>query len=308
MGPRSPTTTASTGITGSTGRITAATRLLGVVGWPIGHSLSPVIQNAALRAAGLDAVYLALPVEPASLERAVRGLAAAGARGLNCTLPHKEAALALCDEASDIARAIGAVNTLWFEEGAIHGDNTDARGYVESLRHDAPQGGFDLSGREVVQLGAGGAGRAMAFGALAAGVDRLTLVNRTRETAEVLARALAARHPEARVRTLSPDEDAEQVGAALETAELVANATSLGLAESDPLPCDPKRLSPTTLAFDAVYRDGGTTPWLEAAAARGCPVLDGLGMLVRQGAAAFALWTGVEPDLDVMFGALRDRR
>jgi len=283
--------------------ISARTRLLGVVGWPVEHSLSPQIHNAALRAAGLDYVYLAFAVPPARFEAAVRGLAAAGAVGLNCTVPHKHAALAACDEVSATARAVGAVNTIHFRADGVYGTNTDVEGYVESLRHDA---GFEFVGRRVVQFGAGGAGRGMALGTLQAGAARLVIVNRTLTRAEALAADLTSPDlfPEADVTALSPEADADAVRRALADADLVANATSLGLNEEDAFPCPAEVLAQDCVVFDAAYTPQRSTAWLRAASRRGRRTLDGFGMLVRQGAAAFRLWTGVEPDLKVMFAAL----
>ena len=282
--------------------ITTKTRLLGVAGWPVEHSLSPTIHNPALRAAGLDYVYLAFPIAPERFETAVRGLAAAGMTGLNCTVPHKHAALEICDELSDEARLVRAVNTLHFRgEAGIFGTNTDVEGYIESLRQD---GGFDFTGRTLVQFGAGGAGRGMALGALQARAGRLVLVNRTVEKARGLARDLLELHPEADITVLSPETDAAKVRETLSEADLATNATSLGLHENDPLPCRAEDLSPNCLVFDAAYTARRSTAWLRAAADRGCRTLDGLGMLVRQGAASFRIWTGVEPDLEAMFEAL----
>ncbi len=282
--------------------ITTKTRLLGVAGWPVEHSLSPAIHNPALRAAGLDYVYLAFPIAPENFETAVRGLAASGMAGLNCTVPHKYAALAICDELSEEARLVGAVNTLHFRgEKGIYGTNTDVEGYVETLRRD---GKFDFAGRTLVQIGAGGAGRGMALGAIQAKAGRLVLVNRTVAKAEDLARDLLELYPEAKITVLSPETDAAAVRDALAEADLATNATSLGLHESDPFPCDAEALSPDSLVFDAAYTAQRSTAWLRAASERGCRTLDGLGMLVRQGAASFRIWTGVEPDLDVMFKAL----
>lgn len=282
--------------------ITSATRLLGVAGWPVEHSLSPVFQNAALRAAGLDYAYLAFGVPPERFEPAVRGLAALGAVGLNCTVPHKNAALALCDELSEEARLVGAANTLQFRaDGSIYGTNTDVEGFRETLRHE---GHFDLAGRTVVQFGAGGAGRALALAALRSEAASLVLINRTPEKAETLAADLMELYPDAQIMILSLLDDPVETTAVLAEADLVVNATSLGLRESDPFPCAAAFLPPRSLVFDAAYTRQGPTAWLRAAAEVGCRTLDGLGMLVRQGAASFRLWTGVEPDLDAMFAAV----
>ena len=282
--------------------ITPSTRLLGVAGWPVEHSLSPAFQNAALRAAGLDYVYLAFGIPPERFEPAMRGLAALGAAGLNCTVPHKHAALALCDETSEEARLAGAVNTLQFRpDGSIYGTNTDVEGFREPLRHE---GRFNFTGRTVVQFGAGGAGRALALGALRAEAGSLVLINRTLEKAETLTADLLELYPDAQIMILSLLDDPVEITAVLAEADLVVNATSLGLHEDDPLPCAVEYLSPRSLVFDAAYTPQGPTAWLRAAAGLGCRTLDGLGMLVRQGAASFRLWTGVEPDLEAMFAAV----
>ncbi|HUT22872.1 MAG TPA: shikimate dehydrogenase [Sumerlaeia bacterium] len=299
--------------------ITAKTRLLGVAGWPVEHSLSPRIHNAAIEAAGLDCVYLAFAVPPDLFEEAVRGFAAVGMAGLNCTVPHKQAALALCDAASDEARMVGAVNTIHFRREGLYGTNTDVEGFVETIRQDA---GFDFSEASVVQFGAGGAGRGMALGAVKAGARRLTIVNRTFGKAVALADELGGLYPKADIAALpaprckskaeatesepegEEDREAEAVRKALAVADLVTNSTSLGLAEGDPMPCRAEDLAPRSLVFDAAYTARRSTAWLRAACGRGCRTLDGLGMLVRQGAASFRIWTGVEPDLEAMFAAL----
>lgn len=282
--------------------VSGRTRLLGVCGWPVQHSLSPPMHNAALRAAGLDYVYVAFPIDPAHFQQAARGLGRAGLVGLNCTVPHKYAALEFCDSVDDEARLVQAVNTIhYLPNGRTEGTNTDIEGYTQTLRHE---GDFDMAARTVVQLGAGGTGRATALAAVKARVGQLVLVNRTLEKAQALARELLAWNADARIETLSPLANPDEVRHALGRADLVTNVTSLGLREGDPFPCDVAHISPQALVFDAPYSPQGATAWLRAAAAHGCRTLDGLGMLVRQGAASFLTWTGVEPDLEVMFGAI----
>jgi shikimate dehydrogenase len=245
-------------------------------------------------------VYLAFPIPPERFEEAARGLAAAGMLGLNCTIPHKDAALRLSDHVTEEAQMARAVNTLSFRADGIHGANTDIEGFTETLRHE---GGFDFDGASVAQLGAGGAGRAMAFASLLAGASALTLANRTAEKAQALAEELRERFPGRRVDIFGFDQT-EELGRALSRAELVVNATSLGLREGDPFPCEIGDLGQSALVFDAAYTTEGSTAWLRAAARRGLRVLDGLGMLVRQGAASFRIWTGLEADVEAMFGAL----
>ena len=244
---------------------------LGVCGWPVGHSLSPPMHNAALAAAGLrDWRYLRLGLPGDLFAETVRALPAAGFRGVNVTLPHKEAALALADDASDAARAIGAANTLTFEDGAILADNTDAPGLLEAI-------GRDVAGRSALVLGAGGAGRAAAWALREAGAE-VAVWNRTAERGVALAEALGVR-----------------AAAGYEPADILVNATSVGL--KDPpatfksLPLEADSLVAGSLVVDLVYRAGGT-PLLEAARTRGADVVDGLEILIAQGAASFERWTG----------------
>jgi shikimate dehydrogenase len=246
---------------------------LGVCGWPVAHSRSPQMQNAALAAAGLhDWRYLRLPLPPELFTETVRALPAAGFRGVNVTIPHKEAALALADHASPSAQAIGAANTLTFEDDAIHADNTDAPGLLVAL-------GQDPAGRSVLVLGAGGAGRAAAWALREAGAQ-VTVWNRTPERARALAADLGVRATEAP-----------------EAADIVVNCTSVGLhdpgATFKALPLTADELRAGSLIVDMVYRDGGTR-LLEAARTRGARVVDGLEILVAQGAASFERWTGLE--------------
>jgi shikimate dehydrogenase len=256
---------------------------LGVCGWPVAHSRSPQMHNAALAAAGLgDWRYLRLPLPPELFAETVRALPAAGFRGVNVTIPHKHAALALADDASPAARAIGAANTLTFEAGAIVADNTDAPGLLAAL-------GESPAGRTALVLGAGGAGAAAAWALASAGAADVAIWNRTPGRARELAAAVGGRAVEAP-----------------EGAEIVINCTSVGL--SDPgatfkaLPVRADELGAGSLVVDMVYRAGGTR-FLEAARARGARVIDGLEILVAQGAASFERWTGLEAPREAMRAA-----
>ncbi len=253
--------------------------LLGVCGWPVAHSRSPAMHEAAFAATGLKGWrYLKLPLPPELFAETVRALPAAGFRGVNVTIPHKEAALALADEASDAAREIGAANTLSFERGgAIHAENTDAPGLIAALGET-----WDPAGRRVLVLGAGGAARAAVWALVRAGAADVAVWNRTHERAVALAEQLGARA-------------VERPGAA----EIVINCTSVGLVgvggeETSPfkaLPVQADSLGAGSCVVDMVYRDGGTR-LLEAARTRGADVIDGLEILVAQGAASFERWTG----------------
>jgi shikimate dehydrogenase len=247
---------------------------LGVCGWPVAHSRSPQMHNAALAAAGLgEWRYLRLPLPPELFAETVRALPVAGFRGVNVTIPHKHAALALADTVTGPARAIGAANTLTFEDGAILADNTDAPGLLAAL-------GESPAGKTAMVLGAGGAGAAAAWALASAGAADVAIWNRSPERARELAAAVGGR-----------------AVAAPEGADIVVNCTSVGLHDPDAtfkaLPLRADELGAGSLVVDMVYRAGGTR-FLEAARARGARVVDGLEILVAQGAASFERWTGME--------------
>lgn len=258
--------------------ITGQARLAGVVGWPVAHSRSPLLHNHWIARHGLDAAYVPLAVAPDSFETAIRGLAAAGFRGCNVTLPHKEAAFALSDKRTPRAERAGAVNTLVFDGGRIAGDCTDGFGFLASL------GDFDAAAGPAVLLGAGGAARAVAAALLDAGCPLLVLVNRNAARAEALARALGG-----------PVEVA--ASPPLEGASLLVNATSLGMAGQPPLEIDLAPLPARAVVADIVYVPL-QTPLLAAARARGLRAVDGLGMLLHQARPGFEAWFGVAPDVD----------
>jgi shikimate dehydrogenase len=261
---------------------------LGVLGWPVAHSRSPAIQNAALHAAGLGDSwrYQLLPVPPELFDETVRALPAAGFRGVNVTIPHKDAALALASEASARAAAIGAANTLLFkEDGQIWADNTDAPALVDALSQR-----LELSGASALVLGAGGSARAAVWALADAGASDISIWNRTPERAAELALEFGAR----------------AVNQPLTGADILVNCTSVGLHHDDELDA----LLPSTHALDKhravvdfVYRDGGT-PLTRAAQASGVPTIDGLELLIGQGAIAFELFTGTAASLEAMRNAL----
>jgi shikimate dehydrogenase len=274
--------------------IKGTTKLVGLIGWPVDHSLSPQMHNAAFADKGLDFCYVAFPVMPASLKEAVRGLRALGMVGANVTIPHKEKVLAYLDEASAEAQAIGAVNTILIDENRLFGYNTDAMGFLTSLEQEA---NVRLEGKHVVVIGAGGAGRAMSVGAAFSRVRQVTLCDIVLDKAERLAATIRAVRPE--VKTAAMEPTSEQFAKSVKGADIVVNATPLGMRSDDPLPLDPDHLSKETFVFDAIYIPA-ETQLLKAAREKGCRTLSGIGMLVHQGAAAFKIWTAVEPNIALM--------
>jgi shikimate dehydrogenase len=253
-------------------------RLAGILGWPVAHSRSPRLHGFWLERHGVDGAYVPLPVRPERFAQAVRSLADLGFRGANVTIPHKEAAFAVCDEVAPFARRAGAVNTLVFrEDGTIEGSNTDGYGFLESIREEVP--GWRADRGPAVLLGAGGSARAVAA----------ALVNRTRARAEALARELGG-----------PIGVAER--APLGDAALLVNTTSLGMQGQPPLELDLAPLPAGAVVADLVYVPL-ETPLLAAARARGLAAVGGLGMLLHQARPGFARWFGVEPQVDA---ALRD--
>jgi shikimate dehydrogenase len=254
--------------------------LAGVLGHPVGHSRSPAMHNAAFEELGLDWRYVKLPVPPDAFAETVRALPASGYRGANVTIPYKEAALALADHASDAARAIGAANTLTFADGEVYADNTDAGGLLAALPRDP-------RGLTALVLGAGGAGRAAAWALREAGAH-VRVWNRTPERARALADELGLESVEAPV-----------------AADLLVNATSVGLREGDAIEDLPlASIEAPQVAVELVYGDHETpfAAWAQAGAAE---LVDGLEVLVRQGALSFERWTGQHPPIDVMRKAAR---
>lgn len=270
-------------------------RLAGVMGWPVGHSLSPRLHGFWLEHHGIDGAYLPLAVAPEHFESALRGLGDMGFRGVNVTIPHKQAALALCDEVAPLAARIGAVNTLVFEDDRLKGSNTDAFGFLENLRQGAPtrdSAAWDPAAGPVLILGAGGAARAVAVALLDAGVAELRLANRTAVRAEALARELGAEELGGQVKVVPWETRA----AALEDLALLANTTSLGMTGQPPLELDLDPLPNGALVTDIVYAPL-ETDLLARARARGNPVVDGLGMLLHQARPGFEAWFGVAPEV-----------
>jgi shikimate dehydrogenase len=276
--------------------LSGRTRLLGVIGHPIGHTLSPKMHNATFAASGLDYVYLPMDVRPENLPAAVSGLRALGFRGFNVTMPHKEAILPLLNELDEAARVTGAVNTVMVEGDALRGTNTDGTGFVEACQ----ESGVGFDGVRVLLIGAGGAAAAFAVAVFREGARELRILNRSRQRAEKLRDRLWGAYPGA---VISIHDVTDPEGAA-RGADVFINATYLGMKNEDPLPVPVSSLGANTPVCDAVYRPGAETRFIRLARERGLPAVPGGRMLLYQGVQAQRIWTGKEPDVRAMSDAL----
>lgn len=283
--------------------LSGTTQIVGLIGWPVSHSVSPPMHNAAFAHLGLDWCYVPLPVAPEPAGRigdAVAGLRGLGLRGANVTVPHKQAVIPHLDQLTPAAQAIGAVNTIVVtRDGTLLGDNTDAHGFIADLRSHQ----VEPAGRVVLMLGAGGSARAVAYGLAEAGAAAITIANRTLDKATRLAADLQSLFPACAWAACElPGGLAGHAGAAT----LIVNCTSLGMTPHVAgLPWDagiPFR--PDQTIYDLVYNPP-VTRLLEKAGHDRARAIGGLGMLVWQGAVAFAVWTGQAAPVEVMAGAVQ---
>ena len=272
---------------------------LAVLGHPVSHSRSPAMQNAALEALGLGGewTYEAIDIEPGEFAERTGELPDQGFVGANVTIPHKEAALELADDASEVAERIGAANTLSFRAGGIRADNTDATGLLAALPGS-------VEGRKTLVLGAGGSARAAVW-ALAGRGAAVSVWNRTPERADELVRARAGAGAGTSAEGLLRPVSVEQIAG--NGYELIVNCTAIGMRDEDPfdqLPLDAERLERGVVLVDLVYA-GSESRLVQEARRRGATAVEGLEVLVRQGADSLQIWTGLDPPLDVMRKAAR---
>ena len=257
--------------------------LAGVMGWPISHSRSPRVHGYWLEQYAIDGAYVPLAVAPDRFEEALKGLQAAGFRGVNVTVPHKEAALRACDTIDPDAKRIGAVNTIVFgDDGSIQGSNTDAYGFIENIRQTAA-----WSGSVAVVLGAGGAARAICVSLIDAGATKIHLINRTKSRAESLFREFGDK---------IKVEDWKNRSDIILNASLLVNTTSLGMTGQPPLDINLDVLPSAAIVNDIVYAPL-ETPLLAMARSRGNITIDGLGMLLHQARPGFEAWFGTDPEV-----------
>lgn len=287
--------------------VTGRTKVCGIFGHPVEHSLSPPMHNAAFAALGLDYIYVPFPVSPVGLPQAIAAVRALGLAGVNVTVPHKEAVLPLLDELSKAAALNGAVNTIVNRSGRLYGDNTDGSGFLRSLAEDA---GFLPAGKTALVLGAGGAARGVAVQLALAGVKSLILANRTERRANELAASLSERTgvetavapwPDSGNTWTAGDGSGDKtLDEAVRNSDLIVQATSLGLDGGAALPpLNYALLGPEKVVCDLVYTPPDT-PFLKQARKYGARTVSGLGMLLYQGVLAFELWTGKAAPVEVM--------
>ncbi len=275
-------------------KITGSTKLTGLFGYPVKHTVSPQMHNAAFNALGLPYVYLPFSIHPRDLRTAVSMLSVYGFIGINVTVPHKQTIMPYLDRITKAAKMIGAVNNVAVEGEKLTGHNTDGLGFLKSLKKDA---GFNVRGKTMFLLGAGGAGHAVGVQAALQGVKKIFIV----DTLSRRAKSLARRIPGSQTVTLAPG---AKMPAALAASDLIVNATPLGLSPKDPISIPADMLPRGRLVYDLIYNPA-QTKLLRAAKSKGCKTVNGLGMLLYQGAESFQIWTGKKPPVNIMRRAIR---
>ena len=277
-------------------RINGSTVLVGVIGNPVKHSLSPVILNAAFREAKINWVYTAFETPEEKLADAIGGIRALGIAGLSVTMPHKARVCSLLDEISDSAQSLGAVNCIVNDAGNLKGHNTDGDGFLDAVKHDA---GLDVAGKKVLVIGSGGSARSIIYSLGKAEAREIAVINRTKNKAlDALELAgSVGRHVEE-----------NEIPEVVSEADLVINATPVGMSDTEgtsSFPLEPNLLTKGQLAVDLIYHPI-STPWMEALRDRGVEVHGGLSMLIFQAAKAFKLWTGKDAPVEAMRKAALD--
>ncbi len=280
-------------------QINGQTSVVGIIGDPVKHSCSPQMHNAAFNHLNLNMVYIPFHVRPESLGETINGMKALGLVGLNVTVPHKIEVMKYLDEISPAASVIGAVNTIHVKDNRLIGDNTDGFGFVRALIEDE---GITIAGKSVVILGSGGSTRAIGYALLKNGVNRLVFCNRTASKAEELAKELLEK--------MAKTQDVFVAGMGLinsmteiTQADILINTTSVGMKPADPLLIDPSWIRKGQVVCDIIYSPPQTL-LLQEAEKRGARVVNGLGMLVHQGALSFEIWTGRSAPVEIMRKAI----
>ena len=278
------------------------TKLTGLLGNPLGHSFSPVMHNRAFELLGLNFFYMPIEVTPENLKDVACGISKMNFAGYNVTIPHKIRIMEHLDGIDELARSIGAVNTVTIKDGVTTGHNTDGEGFIRSLETET---GTSVKGKTLLVLGTGGAARAVAMALAFKGAERIIICNRTEQKARDLSRDINEKvRPCSEVIPMAPWE----IKNAARQADVVINTTSVGMhPEEDRMPLDGEAIPEGIVVCDIIYNPD-KTKLLRVAESKGCKIVSGLGMLVYQGAEAFRLWTGTEPPVDEMFAVVRASR
>ncbi|MFH0731384.1 MAG: shikimate dehydrogenase [Candidatus Omnitrophota bacterium] len=271
-------------------------KIYGVIGYPLGHTLSPYMHNDAFSKLKIKAIYLPLSVEPKNLKSAINTLKTAGICGFNVTIPFKTSCMRYLDRIDKLVSMIGAVNTVVLKKNKLSGYNTDAAGFIKSLKADL---GFSPKGKSVFVLGAGGAARAVCFALAKEGAREIFIVDVIKSKAVSLARNIRKNFPKCLIEVVTTSQSHNVTS----RADLIVNATPLGMKKTDPLPINPKLLRKGLAVYDLVYNPS-PTKLVKAAKAKGVNAANGLGMLLYQGAEAFKLWTRRKAPVEVMKQAL----
>ncbi len=280
-------------------KITGKTKIVGIFGYPVKHTLSPLMHNAAFSTLRLDYCYLPFEVRPENLKEAMEGIRALNIRGVNITVPHKEAVMDYLDELSAEAKLIGAVNTIENRDGRLIGYNTDSKGFIKSILMDA---NTRIKGKRALILGAGGAGKGVAVACAMENAAAITIANRTADKAERLTEYLKGQFPEIPFSAISLEKD--RLPEVIANADILINATSVGLKRGESLPVSSRDLHKNLIVYDLIYNPPDT-PFLKMARKAGVKkAVNGLGMLLYQGALSFEIWTCKRPPIDVMKKAL----
>jgi len=274
-------------------KITGTTKIIGVFGYPVKHSLSPVFQNAAFEYLGLDYIYIPVEVSPENLGKAIEGIKALNFVGVNLTIPHKKAVIQYIDEIDEEARIIESVNTLVNKDGWLKGYSTDGYGFIRSLKEEK---GIDISGKNVFILGAGGSAYAITGASIKEGVSKIYICNRTGEKAELLKNTLSKRLQFQNILVVPFEERNDKKY--WKDIDLIVNTTSVGMKEGESSLIDEKNIVSVRLVYDLVYNR--KTELIQLAEKNGIPHMDGLLMLIYQGAVSFELWTGMKAPIEIM--------
>lgn len=274
--------------------ITAKTKILGIFGYPTGHTISPAMHNAVIKALRLDMVYLPFEVKPSELREAIKCIKSIGMIGVNITIPHKEAVIKFIDDVSEEARHIGAVNTIVNKDGRLIGHNTDGYGYITSLKEEC---NFNPKGKNIAILGAGGAARGILVALSVKKPKTIVIANRTLARAISLIKAFKGKFPETKFKAVDLNKDI--LKKYFKEIELLVNTTSVGMKKNETVEIPLELLPKTAVVSDIVYNPLETL-LLKKAKKLGLTTHSGLGMLVHQGVKSFKLWTDMDAPIEVM--------